>query len=385
MSRRVGLHNQRKGKNGVFKAKHNDCTYLPEDERPNENIYWSCYGTFTDHPDFEKDEKEFYEKHFKNGLDFQNEKHKKARNYKRIKTMDDWYTNSQKAPDETLYYLGSKDESFLKKDVIKKIISEQIGWEQKTFPNIKVLTVGFHFHEDGAPHIHKRSVYIGHDEQGNKIPYQEGALEEMGIEISSHYSDDHQRSKERRYANRKITYTDMCRAHLIQVCEKYGLEIITEPRDPKESGMDKDQYIIHKAYSKADEILNDAKKQVDSVLEQEKANLKKEKAAYKSKIDAEVDSRVETGIALERQNLAFNEKKLKKDREAFDELVELSESKLEPSNKSFINWLFLKKKSEMDELKKEYQEWHESTQNKINGSDLDFRTNPISAEQGYEK
>lgn len=385
MSRRVGLHNQRKGKNGVFKAKHNDCTYLPEDERPNENIYWSCYGTFTDHPDFEKDEKEFYAKHFKNGLDFQNEKHKKARNYKRIKTMDDWYTNSQKAPDETLYYLGSKDESFLKKDVIKKIISEQIGWEQKTFPNIKVLTVGFHFHEDGAPHIHKRSVYIGHDEQGNKIPYQEGALEEMGIEISSHYSDDHQRSKKRRYANRKITYTDMCRAHLIQVCEKYGLEIITEPRDPKESGMDKDQYIIHKAYSKADEILNDAKKQVDSVLEQEKANLKKEKAAYKSKIDAEVDSRVETGIALERQNLASNEKKLKKDREAFDELVKLSESKLEPSNKSFINWLFLKKKSEMDELKKEYQEWHKTTQNKISGSDLDFRTNPISAEQGYEK
>lgn len=294
--RRATVHNQRKGKNGVFKAKHNDCTYLDEDKRPKENIYWSGATGFTNKPNFEKYERGFYDKHFTAALEKQNAKHVKARNHKRVKTMDDWYTSSKTCPDETLNYVGSKDDKPLSRELIQKIIFEQLAWEQRTFPNVRILDIGVHFHEEGAVHSHTRKVFIGHDEDGIEVLNQSKALEEMGIERPEPDKPAGRKN------NAKITYTNMVRAHLVEVCKKYGVEVITEPRSPEEAGMTREELIEHRASERANKMIEDAEAVVQQKaieaenfrskrdeLEKEVTGLEQRKTALQDELDTKLD------------------------------------------------------------------------------------------------
>lgn len=254
MSRRATYHNGRKGKNGVYNPEHNDRSFLDEEERPNENFYWHCLQSVDANLNFEEVEKIFYDDRFRDGLDFQNAKHKKARNHKRIKTMDEYRTSSMTCPEESLIYLGNirdikkglYDE--LDPNLFQEIMLEQLSWEQETYPNVQYLDYGIHVDEDGAIHGHARKVWIGHDEQGNEIVSQNGALNEMGIERPD------LTKKKGRYNNPKQTYTKQVREHFISVAQQYGLEIETEPREKSKQGLEQDEYIAQQIHEDVENL-----------------------------------------------------------------------------------------------------------------------------------
>lgn len=379
--RRATVHNSRKGKNGTFKANHNDCSYLPEDERPSENFYWHCLQSSAPEMDFETAERTYYEMAFKKALEKQNEKHRKARNYKRVKTMDDWYTNSRTCPDETLYYLGSKDEKPVPKSVYKAIMFEQINWEQKTFPNIKILDMGLHCHEPGADHVHTRRVFFAHDEEGNKILSQEKALEEMGIEVTSHYPDDDPRSKKPRYANRKITYTDAVRAHLVEACAKYGIEVFTEPREPSESGMDREQYIEHKAHKKADKIVenaNEKAKQIEADAERRMKDRERQMRAdlneERNQLREQVRNEVRAEMNVEREILASERVSLSEDKKALEDAKRTIQEQQRALDALIAGSIENYAKIKRPEWIKEYNEYKANYQKNVQGKVVDARS-----------
>ena len=389
--RRATVHNSRKGKNGTFKANHNDCSYLPEDERPSGNFYWHCLQSSAPEMDFETAERTYYEMTFKKALEKQNEKHRKARNYKRVKTMDDWYTSSKTCPDETLYYLGSKDNEPVPKSVYKAIMFEQLAWEQETFPNIQILDMGLHCHEPGADHVHTRRVFFAHDEEGNRILSQEKALEEMGLEVTSHYPDDDPRSKKPRYANRKITYTDVVRAHLIEVCAKYGVEVLTEPREPSESGMDREQYIEHKAHKKAENIVENANEKAKQIeidaekrMREREHRMRADLNEERNQLREQVRNEVRAEMNVEREILASERSSLSEDKRALEEAKKTIQEQQRALDSLVAGSIENYAKIKRPEWIREYNEYRANYQKQRQNADLDYRSE-TSVDRGFSR
>lgn len=262
-TKRVTVHNGRKGKNGVYNANHNDRNYENEMDS-SQNKYMSVNPRLT----FEEAEAEFYEKHFSLGLGRKNNKYIKQGHKSNCQTMDDYRTNARSCPEETLIYIGNRNNTATAID-LWQIVQEQIAWEQKTFPNVAILDVALHTDEDGAPHIHKRQVWIGHDDDGNEIVNQNQALREMGVEAPN------PSKKVDRHNNPKMTYTEAVRSHFKALCRQYGYDIEDIPREASKSGLTLAQYQldqvrkeeqkISKKLQEAEHKISEADEYVDRV------------------------------------------------------------------------------------------------------------------------
>lgn len=232
---RATTHNGRRGKDGAFTAKHNDRNFDTEkdkhinSEKSKDNWYWHCYKKTNPNMTFEDVETKFYTDVFGKRLDIQNERHRKAGNLNRIKTIDDYRKAGKTCPEETLLQVGKKGNT-IPPALLQKLAIEQINWQIETFPNVKVLDAGLHVDEKGAVHFHERHVWVAHSKDGLVVS-QNKALEEMGIE-----RPDMSQEKDR-YNNPKMTYTKQCRDHFLSVCKKYGLDIETVPKETSKSGL----------------------------------------------------------------------------------------------------------------------------------------------------
>ena len=270
--RRATLHNSRAGKNGAYDPRHNDRSFLDENERPKENMTWHWLRETNPKLTFEESEHIFYETHFRSGLEKINDKYVKTRQKKRIKSMDDYRKSVRTCPEETLNYLGNVEQDQIDPDLFAKIIIEQIEWEQKMFPQVEYLNAAIHLDEAGAIHAQSRKVWIAHDEDGNEIVNQGKALEEMGVEIFTYQPDDEGYEKKHgkpRYENRKVTYTHMCRNHFIELAQSYGIELVTDTKDASEVGLTLPEYIKReeerKAKAKAKEIVDKAETEASKI------------------------------------------------------------------------------------------------------------------------
>ena len=260
MAVRVTQHNGRAGKHGVYLAKHNDRQFDVSQashidaEKSAQNVYWSYYEgmSFTDC------ERKYYEERFSTALNLQNEKYAKRRQYVYMRTMDEYIANEDTCPEETVIYIGNKDEH-VGIDLLKKITTEQIEWERKTYPNVVVLDVALHVDEEGAPHYHKRQVWEAKDRNGNMIVSQTRALRQMGIGLSK---------KGTRYDNAKQEYTAQCRRHFENLCRQYGVEINTERLHKSKTGLAIDDYKASQAQErlkKAEQRAEVAFKQIEAL------------------------------------------------------------------------------------------------------------------------
>lgn len=236
---RATIHNARKGKNGVFSPKHNDRkfnishTEHINQKKINENRYWNWIGD--PQKTFEDAEIEFYEKYIKEHLDAQNARYKAQRHTERIKTIDEYRKSPHTCPEEVIWMIGKTGDT-IPADMMTKIIQEQINWEQREFPGIKVLNVALHMDEEGAPHIHERRVWLYTDKQGNNAIGQNKSLEQMGIQLPN------PNKPQSRYNNRKQEFSKICRKHFLQVCKKHGLEIEEHPQEKSRSGLTQIEY-----------------------------------------------------------------------------------------------------------------------------------------------
>lgn len=245
---RATIHNGRTSNLRAFTPKHNDRNFNIKNaehidpERVKNNRYWNWTGN--PETTFEAAEQAFYEKYIQKHLDAQNARYKAQRHAERAKTMDEYRKSPQTCPEEVILMIGKAGDT-IPADMMARIIQEQINWEQKTFPGVKVLDVALHMDEQGAPHIHERRAWIYTDKDGNLAISQNKSLEQMGVELPN---PDRPRG---RFNNRKQVFSRICREHLLQICKEHGLEIEEIPQEKSKSGRTLEDYQAGEAEKRA--------------------------------------------------------------------------------------------------------------------------------------
>jgi hypothetical protein len=261
---RATIHNGRTGKDGAYNTKHNDRQFdirnaeHIDPERVKNNRYWNWTGN--PKMSFEDAEAAFYEQHIKQHLDAQNARYRAQRHAERAKTMDEYRKSPQTCPEEVILQIGKMGDT-IPADMMARIIQEQINWEQQQFPGVKVLDVALHMDEQGAPHIHERRAWVYTDRDGKLAISQNKSLEQMGVELPN---PNKPRS---RFNNRKMTFSRMCREHLLQICREHGLEIEEIPQEKSLSGRTLEDYKAGEAEKRA-ESARDAARSYEEHAEQ---------------------------------------------------------------------------------------------------------------------
>lgn len=247
---RATIHNGRTSHLGAFTPKHNDRNFNIshaehiDPERVKDNRYWNWTGN--PETTFEAAEIAFYEKHISAHLEAQNAKYMAQRHAERVRSMDEYRRSPQTCPEEVILMIGKAGDT-IPADMMARIIQEQINWEQKQFPGVKVLNVALHMDEQGAPHIHERRAWVYTDKDGNTAISQNKSLEQMGVELPN---PDKPRG---RFNNRKQTFSKRCREHLLQICREHGLEIEEIPQEKSRSGRTLEDYQAGEAERRAAE------------------------------------------------------------------------------------------------------------------------------------
>lgn len=245
---RATIHNGRTSNLGAFTPKHNDRNFnINHAEHINpERVKLNRYWNWTGNPEttFEAAEIAFYEKHISAHLEAQNARYRAQRHAERAKTMDEYRKSPQTCPEEVILMIGKAGDT-IPADMMARIIQEQINWEQKQFPGLKVLNVALHMDEQGAPHIHERRAWVYTDRDGNLAISQNKSLEQMGVELPN---PDRPRG---RFNNRKQTFSKRCREHLLQICREHGLEIEEIPQEKSKSGRTLEDYQAGEAEKRA--------------------------------------------------------------------------------------------------------------------------------------
>lgn len=247
---RATIHNGRTSHLGAFTPKHNDRNFNIshaehiDPERVKDNRYWNWTGN--PETTFEAAEIAFYEKHIRQHLDAQNARYMAQRHAERVRSMDEYRRSPQTCPEEVILMIGKAGDT-IPADMMARIIQEQINWEQKQFPGVKVLNVALHMDEQGAPHIHERRAWVYTDKDGNTAISQNKSLEQMGVELPN---PDKPRG---RFNNRKQTFSKRCREHLLQICREHGLEIEEIPQEKSRSGRTLEDYQAGEAERRAAE------------------------------------------------------------------------------------------------------------------------------------
>lgn len=230
---RVTLHSQRQGTS----AKHNDRSFdlthaaHIDQNLSGINLLWSYKdGPYIGNSGrFEAVEMEFYSKTFKASVEAQNARNDVSRHSERNKSTDDLYEGRNTRPDEILIYLGGRDQH-ADPAVLWQVWDDYRTWMMQSYPNVNILTAALHLDEEGAPHLHVRQVYIGHDRDGHAVPSQTKALAEMGIKRPD------PSKKTSRCNNAKMTFTAICRKTMQDIAIRHGLNIEDVPRSKDLSG-----------------------------------------------------------------------------------------------------------------------------------------------------
>lgn len=261
-------HNGRTGKDGVYSAKHNDRNFdvdhAPhiDKDRMSDNWYWHYRPE--ERITFEEAEQRFYEEHFTESLNAKNQRYIEQRHRERVRTMEQYRQSKLSCPEETILQVGRMGDT-IAPALLRELCTEQIEWEIRTFPNVKILDVALHVDEQGAPHIHERKVWVAHGQDGLVVG-QAKALAEMQIQRPN------MNKPQDRYNNAKMTYSAMCREHFLDVCKSKGLDMETEPDKTSRHGLELIEYKAEQEQLKLNSLQaeNALLRQDNRVLEQNK-------------------------------------------------------------------------------------------------------------------
>ena len=248
-------HNGRAGKHGTYTPKHNDRNFNLtngehiDPERAKGNIYWDCFHGFRStiapqDPDnlagtFSDVERQFYETHYSEFIERQNERNAKIRHTERNRSIPDLLSSRKTCPEETIYQLGTKDDH-ASGEVLLAVVTEFIEEFKARFgDHVHVLDWALHL-DESTPHIHERHVFDRENKYGEVAPQQEKALEALGFELP-----DPDKPLSRRN-NRKITFDAACRTMLFEIAKRHGLDLEKEAEYGNRKYLEKQDFILAK-------------------------------------------------------------------------------------------------------------------------------------------
>ena len=348
MAVRVGNHSGRVGAKGVYSPKHNDRNFPVDHARhidqskSAENVYWifnkqkirlekcvtNCNPGSDDYEStvsFDEHERLVYNSLFSEQLAKSNDKYIKQRHKEKCQDMEHFRTkNKQHCPEETLLYLGDSKEC-VDVEIFKKILQIYWKWHQETFPLCLLLDAALHL-DERTPHAHERmvwtasyTVYAEHynAEQNEKaergelkrkrelevpnedylIVNQTESLRQMGI------TPPNPDAKTSRHNNAKQTYSRMCREKLAEIAKQFGVEIIFEPKEDGENGMELAAYKVREAQKEIAELEEQKKSLASEVktLQAESATVQTGLETLRKEAE-QLGSQAQESVRLAKQN-----------------------------------------------------------------------------------
>lgn len=380
---RTTLHNGRKNKQGqAYSPKHNDRKFdldkaeHIEQERTKENVYWHYLQKENPDMDFSTAEKTFYKDHFEEALKIRNSSYIQHGNKKQVKTLEEYM--QEHCPEETIWMIGNAEDMIPAK-ILHNVWKEQKTWMEATFPQMNVLDWALHVDEQGAPHIHERHVFIGHDKRGLEVVGQNKALAEMGI------SAPNPQRPTGRHNNAKMTYTAKCREHFQEICKRHGLEIEVQPRERSEMGLTQAEYKARqeeKAAAKAEMRIRAAEQTVNGLKEIEEQVSRQINDEYGELADVGLQKQSELSeidnLKAEKTKLQEENKKLQEEcRKTHKSLLQLASARSERAKElKGMNNALRTKKAEFEAITADIEEvkgfLSEAQQNRLQEMEKDW-------------
>ena len=263
MGRKLTRHNGRSGKSGVYNAKHNDrrfdvknSDHIDPDRTP-DNLYWDCFGGLyrmeeqEGHLSFDEVEKQFYADRYSDFVDKQNARNVARRHPEKNRTPEDLRKDKRTCPEETVYQMGTLGDSESPETLCRIATEFFAEFDARFGEHIHILDWALHL-DEGTPHIQERHVFDCENKYGEIAPQQEKALEILGIPLP-----DPNRPKGK-YNNRKMTFDDICRTMLFDICKAHGVYLDEEPTYGGQAYLEKQDYIRMKQkeeIKKQDEVI----------------------------------------------------------------------------------------------------------------------------------
>ena len=357
-----------KGKSArAFSSVHNDRNYNKEKANINQsaeninddltvnNVNWNWISGYNSGITFDQAEQTFYQQHFEAKLEKTNQNYIKNRHPERVKTMEDWRANAQKAPEEVIYTLGNADEGYADAETLLETVKDFLKWQEERYPQLKVLDWSLHLDEPkAAPHVHVRQVYVAIDKDGLEEPNQSLSLKQMGVKPSGTIPKDKETGevirdkdgeiKTGQHYNAKITLTNESHEMFQKIAEEHGTEIEYKVREHGKQGRKIEEFKAQKAQELAKKA-EEEKKKAEELRRQEQ-----NKAAHFSLVAAEEEPKAEEAKAQK-------EEYEKEASDAKEQAEQAKETAIQQQEEALRIWIEVQSaKQELSQLNREIKE-----------------------------
>ena len=255
----------------VYNANHNTKTETRNQERhidherteQNINLQFTAEGKVRRCKSFDAKAFELsrYEELYGPGQEAKNARYIADGHPERCKSVADIYASRRTAPLETILQIGSRDTDIDPQERKEKLMgaaAELISnMQQRWGDNLHFLTLSLH-NDEGVEHIHTRLSFSATDKFGHRVPNQSQAFEAMGIQRPD------PTTKEGKYNCPLITFSELIRNEFYDLCEKRGIVIDREVKNPSQKHLSVLEYKCKKMEEVVD-ILTTQKKELEAV------------------------------------------------------------------------------------------------------------------------
>jgi len=255
----------------VYNANHNTKTETRNQERhidhsrtdQNINLQFTAEGRVRRCGSFDAKAFELsrYEELYGTGQEAKNARYIADGHPERCKSVADIYASRRTAPLETIIQLGSRDTDIdpqERKEKLMAATAELIDGLQKRWgDNLHLLDLAIHL-DEGVAHCHLRMTFSALDKFGQRVPNQAQAFEAMGIQRPD------PTAKEGKYNCPLITFSEIIRTQFYDLCEKRGIVIDREVKNPSQKHLSVLEYKCKKMEEVVD-ILTTQKKELEAV------------------------------------------------------------------------------------------------------------------------
>ena len=172
-----------------------------------------------------------YEELYGPGQEAKNARYIQDGHPERCKTVADIYESRRTAPLETILQVGNRDTDIdpkAQKELLMGATVELIDRLQKRWgDNLHITCCSWH-NDEAVCHCHLRMTFSHLDRYGFRVPNQSQAFEAMGIQRPD------PTAKEGKYNCPLITFSEIIRQEFYDLCEKRGIIIDREVKNPSQ-------------------------------------------------------------------------------------------------------------------------------------------------------
>ena len=207
---------------GKGTGKHNDRTFdlnkatHIDQTRQNDNFYINRY--LDDSITFEECERRYFQENYSQGLEIQNEKYRKRRQYGYIRSIDDLMKGEKTQVKEMILQIGNKDDHPAKEVLLECVHQFNEEFNKRYGTNAHILNIAIH-NDETTSHAHIRFICDFVDKDGIKKICTDKALKKLGIKPPK------ATAKTDRYNNALQTFTEQIRFIWNQIIKNHGIEI----------------------------------------------------------------------------------------------------------------------------------------------------------------